>query len=213
MKLYAVLHPEDVAGLVLVDPAEERILPRARSAVRAKYGALLEAELELHSLAGRSHAAEQFDGCATAARTRDLDPASSLYKDCTDPPRAPLGPEIAAERRKIQMKRAYQEAQASEFAYSVNADPRPDDTYAMLFSGHALGDKPVIVLTHSLTDPKDPLDAASLLAGDTTHEETAALSTRGVHRIVPGTHHDIEIDRPQAVIDAVGEVLREVGKN
>jgi len=45
-----------------------------------------------------------------------------------------------------------------------------------------------------------------------THTQTAALSTRGTNRIVPGTHHNIEIDRPQAIIDAVGEVLREVAK-
>lgn len=212
MKLYTALYPKDVAGLVLVDPAEERILPRARDAVRSRFGATMAAELELHSLAGRSHAASQYNACAAAAHIRDLDPASGLYKDCTDPPRPPLGPLIAAERQKIQVKRAYQEAQASEFANSVNADPLPDDAYAALFSGHVLGDKPLVVLTHGIADPKNPLDAASLYAGVVTHQQTATLSTRGIHRIVPGTHHNIEIDRPQAVIDAVAEVLRDVGK-
>jgi hypothetical protein len=73
------------------------------------------------------------------------------------------------------------------------------------------GDKPLIVLTHSIVDPNDPLDAASLFAGDMAHRQTAALSTRGVNRIVPGTHHNIEIDRPQAVIEAIDEVLRGAG--
>jgi pimeloyl-ACP methyl ester carboxylesterase len=212
MKLYAVLYPEDVAGLVLVDPAEERILPRTRAAIRAKFGALVSAQLELHSLAGRSHAMAQFQDCATAADVRDLAPTSSLYKDCSDPVRPPLGPVIAAERQKIQVRRAYQDAQASEFANSVNADSRPDETYATLFSGRALGSKPLIVLTHSIYDPKDKLDEAGLFAGNVAHDQTAALSSRGVNRMVPATHHNIEVDKPQAIIDAITEVLRETGK-
>ena len=212
MKLYAVLYPEDVAGLVLVDPAEDRILSRTLPAIRAKFGALLAAQLELHSLNGRAQATGQFEDCAAAARGHDLDPASKTYKECSDPVRPPLGPEIAAERQKLQVKRAYQDAQDSEFAYSVNADPRPDETYARLFSGRALGNKPLIVLTHSIYDPKDPINAAGWFAGNAAHVQTAALSTRGVNRIVPGTHHNIEVDRPQAIIDAVNEVLRDVRK-
>src|SRR5437868_11401319 len=61
MKLYATLYPGEVAGLVLVDPAEERMLTRNRNALRSKFGATVTAELELHSLTGRSHAASQFD--------------------------------------------------------------------------------------------------------------------------------------------------------
>ena len=50
MKLYAALYPKDVAGLVLVDPTEERYGARMRAAVRAKYGAALAAEQELSGL-------------------------------------------------------------------------------------------------------------------------------------------------------------------
>lgn len=207
MKLYAVLYPGDVSGLVLVDPAEERIFARTRAALRAKYGNIPVAKLELQSLTGRSHAVSDYADCAAAARRHDLDPKSDLYKQCTDPVRAPLGPAIAAERQKLQVKSAYQSAQASEFAYSVNADPRPDDTYAALFTRHALGDKKLIVLTHSIFDPNDPLDAMSLFAGNLAHQQTAALSSHGVNRMVPGTHHNIEIDRPQSIIDAINEVL------
>jgi len=119
---------------------------------------------------------------------------------------------VAAERQKIQVKRANQDAQASELANSVYGDPRPDDAYAMLFSGHVLGDKPLIVLTHSIYDPKDPLDVAGFFAWNAAHEQTAALSTRGVNKIVPGTHHNIEVDRPQAIVDAVSTVLNEIAR-
>jgi len=211
VKLYAALYPEDVAGLVLVDPAEDRGFVRTRDALRAKFGTALAVKLELISLTGRPRTVSHYDDCAAAARVHDLDPASDIYKNCTDPTNPSLGPKIAAERQKIQVKRAYQDAQASEIANSVYDDLRSDDAYAKLFSGPALGDKPLIVLTHSIYDPNDPVSAASFFVWNSTHEQTAALSTRGFNRIVPDTHHDIEIDHPQAVIDAVTEVLNDIG--
>jgi len=42
------------------------------------------------------------------------------------------------------------------------------------------------------------------------HGELAALSTRGVDRLIPGSSHYVQLDKPQAVIDAVTEVLAEV---
>ena len=210
MKLYAALYPEDVAGLVLVDPSEERTYARMRDTLRARFGVRAAAKLELSDLTDLSRAISRYDGCAAAARIRDLDPASDLYKHCTDPVRQPLGPQIAAERQKIQVKRAYQDAQASELANSVYGDPRPEDAYAMLFAGHALGSKPLIVLTHSIHESKDPKDAADFFTWNALHDQTAALSTRGVNRIVPETHHNIEVDRPQAIVDAVNEVLNEI---
>jgi pimeloyl-ACP methyl ester carboxylesterase len=42
------------------------------------------------------------------------------------------------------------------------------------------------------------------------HEALAHLSSRGVHRIINGSGHAIQVDKPQAVIDAVDEVLRQL---
>jgi pimeloyl-ACP methyl ester carboxylesterase len=42
------------------------------------------------------------------------------------------------------------------------------------------------------------------------HEALAHLSSRGVHRIIKGSGHEIQLDKPQAVIDAVDEVLRQL---
>jgi pimeloyl-ACP methyl ester carboxylesterase len=42
------------------------------------------------------------------------------------------------------------------------------------------------------------------------HEALARLSSRGLHRIIKGSGHHIQLDKPQAVIDAVDEVLRQV---
>jgi pimeloyl-ACP methyl ester carboxylesterase len=42
------------------------------------------------------------------------------------------------------------------------------------------------------------------------HGELASLSTQGVDRIVPGSGHYVQIDKPHAVIDAVSEVVAEL---
>lgn len=41
-------------------------------------------------------------------------------------------------------------------------------------------------------------------------KEIAALSTRGRQRIVPGAHHLIADEQPQAVVGAITEILNEV---
>jgi len=42
------------------------------------------------------------------------------------------------------------------------------------------------------------------------HEALAQLSSRGVYRFIEGSGHAIQLDKPQAVIDAVDEVLRQL---
>lgn len=45
------------------------------------------------------------------------------------------------------------------------------------------------------------------------HGALAPLSLRGVHRIIKGSGHEIQLDKPQAIIDAVDEVLRASERN
>lgn len=73
-----------------------------------------------------------------------------------------------------------------------------------------LGDKPLVVLQE---DPATRQNApknvrAGLEWWFDGQKALVHLSSRGVFRIVKGSSHSIEIDKPQAVIDAVDEVLR-----
>lgn len=74
------------------------------------------------------------------------------------------------------------------------------------------GNLPLIVLSAGVPDTdKDPVAAAQQRAiweelGH-LHERIAALSSRGVHRVVAGSGHGIQIERPAAVISAVDEVV------
>ena len=76
------------------------------------------------------------------------------------------------------------------------------------------GSMPLVVLTAGVFEgPPDFSDAAK--AGvpaqraewQSGHDAYAALSTRGVNRTVAGSPHDIQHVKPQAVIDAIDEVV------
>lgn len=207
VKLYAALYPDEVAGLVLVDPSEERTAERARPLLRDRFGASIAARSELGDLTLFAWLTDRYTRCAAAARETPLDPASPTYRRCTDPPRKPLGPDTAAARTRIQVTAAYQQAQASEVLNSVYATERADPVYRDLFRPGVFGRKPMIVLTHGLYDPGEPLDVAGQAVGIALHEETSRLSQVGQHRVVPGTTHYIQLDAPHAVSKAISEVL------
>ena len=207
VKLYAALHPEDVAGLVLVDPAEERSWERTREQVTARYGQRLAARAELLDRAFFAALAARYEACRRQAAAGPLDPASVAYRRCTDPPRPQLGPSIAAERRRVQLSPAYQGAQASEIVNGVHGDAGGDAVYARLFRPGRLGWRPTIVLSHGRYDAADALDALGQAQGLALHRESARLSRRGRHRIVEKSGHQIPLDAPGAVVAAVIEVL------
>ncbi len=211
-KLHAALFPEDVAALVLIDPAEDRWWDRTRAMTRRKYSASLTARSELLDESLIARLEERYRHCVAAARTADLDPKTSAYRRCSDPPRPQLGPEIAAERARLQVKAAYQEAQASEIANSVYADDTGDAAYADLFRPGTFGPKPLIVLTSGRYDPNDPVDDLGHFQSVVLHRQTAALSSKGLQQDVAKSGHYIELDAPEVVIAAVEEVLSALDK-
>ncbi len=207
MKLYAALHPEQVAGLVLVDPSEERLWDRVGPALTARFGEKLVREAALDDRSGFGELISHFRECADTTRAGKLDDAA--YAKCTDPVRTQLGPTILAERRRLQATVAYQDAQLAESASSMFVpDANADARYAHLFAGpHPFGDKPVVVLTHSIWDMTPPFGETGYVSWVAGHKLTAALSTRGSERMVELSRHNIQVDHPDAVIGAVTEVL------
>jgi hypothetical protein len=53
---------------------------------------------------------------------------------------------------------------------------------------------------------RKPLEAAR----DATQQRIVATSSRGVLRTVADSSHDIELDQPRAVADAVAQVLKDL---
>jgi pimeloyl-ACP methyl ester carboxylesterase len=212
VKLHAALYPDDVAGLVLVDPSEDRAAARTRRMVAERHGALLAARGELLDQAFTTRLMDRYRRCGEAARDQDLDPASDLYRRCSDPVRPRLGPAIADERRRLQVRSGYQTAQASEILNSIYGDERGDPVYEALFRPGVFGRKPVVVLTHGRYDASDPLDAAGQAQFIALHQETARLSAVSHHRVVEGANHNIQIDAPEAIVEAIGTVLELLDK-
>ncbi|HEX6994268.1 MAG TPA: hypothetical protein VF339_08995 [Gammaproteobacteria bacterium] len=76
----------------------------------------------------------------------------------------------------------------------------------------SLADLPLIVLSRGLPDPGEPGDPPDALERWEAiwlelQAELAALSSRGELRIVADAGHNIHLDRPDAVIAAIREVV------
>lgn len=208
-KLYARTYPKDVAGLVMVDGAEENMVLRTREAMVKEFGEALVAASAKEDGDGLAGGVEHFRACAAKARAGTLGPDTEDYRRCTDPPRLPLGQALIAERRVIQPGPNYQHAQAEELAYSMYIpQPAADAKYLALFGGkHPLGDVPMLVLTATVYDMAGPYGYLGYRTWYTAHEQTAALSSRGEHREVARSRHNMQMDHPQAIVNAVTEIL------
>ncbi|WP_344705555.1 alpha/beta hydrolase [Sphingomonas swuensis] len=213
VKLAAALFPQDVAGLVLLDPSEERSWERTRGPLGAKHGVANAARAELADRSFFPALVEKYRGCAERAKAAGgLDPAAPDWRRCADPDRPALGDEANAERRRIHSTPTYQAAQYSEIAWCVYADPSADGVYARLFRPGMLGNKPVAVLTHQEEQSDDPVDRVNAEQGLLLHRETAALSRRGTHRLVTGSGHYIQLDQPEVAARAILAVVEKVGR-
>ena len=210
MKLYAALHPEDVAGLVLIDPSEERDSDRSRDFITKGWGASVAAQSELSGQRFLKSLMSRYRDCAEAAGKAPLDTADISYRRCTDPVRPALGPIIAAERAALQREAKYQRAQASEILNSIYGDSGADKAYANLFRPGMFRAMPLFVLTAPQEGGEEPVDAADAAAGNRLHDETARLSTAGCRDEAAGSGHNIQIDRPDVVIDLVNRMVAEV---
>jgi pimeloyl-ACP methyl ester carboxylesterase len=201
--LFADRHPRDTVGLVLLDPAiPEQIARRDRVAP------------ELSALGYRSVSNSILANirCAVAERAGLIGSGKPDPNNCFVPPIPPTAPEaIRRAFTTVMLDAASFETQASllgsaalDSAFIAN----PDRNY---------GSMPLIVLSAgemeqlSATAPdvvrlQYPAFFQEIRKGGA---EYAALSSRGIHRIVEGSTHDIPAVRPDAVIEAIGQVLDE----
>ena len=190
-RLYAQRWPKEVVGMVLVDssPAGEM---------------LLEVNLPDYDEAeGRESYAATMLHCALLAAQGPLDLYRPEYKDCS----APLPSDTPAAFRKI----APRFFTADYFAAKVSLI---SSLYTHRYDSvdhRSLGSMPLVVLTAKNTWGDTPagirFTATFLKYWLIQHESLAHLSSRGVHRYIKGSSHEIQLDKPQAVVEAVNEVL------
>ena len=191
VRRYAQQHPDDVAALVLVDPPEQGA------------DAQLPEQWKRDGEAARVQRNAFLDACAKAAEAGTLDAADGPLKACLRAPPPWQSAAVAAASRANKLKPAYWRTLRSELDgnTAVFAEPVP--------SNETYGSIPVVVLTAPQDFPGVPDDVRKAMraAREQTQSRLAASSTRARRVAVAETSHDIGLDQPRAVADAVLEAL------
>jgi pimeloyl-ACP methyl ester carboxylesterase len=194
-RLYAERWPKDVSGMVLVDtsPAGEELIEENQPGLADDESIESYVSDELH--------------CALLAANGPLKRSSPEYKDCSKA----LPSDTPVAFRKIWP----QFFTASYWAAKVSLI---SSLYTHRYDSvdqRSLGAMPLVVLSAERsfsTETPAGVQFWEAYKKDwfARHEALAHLSSRGVHRIVYGSGHGIQVEKPQAVIDAVDEVLRQL---
>jgi len=196
VRLYADLYRDDVAGLVLVDSSHEdnmlswlEMYPEPDVMTRFK--------------AQRAEETREAQICIDGAKAGFI-PGSESYLRCVSTGiNTRYSPAINAVYYRLQQQPAFLQARLWEDeAFDL------DSPEQLRMARRSYGDLPMIVLTRAMSDGEDgaPIDPSGWLHLQ-LHQDLAGLSTRGEQRTVPHSTHDIHMDQPQAVIDAIFDVL------
>lgn len=196
-RIFQQTFPEKVAGLVLVDPVSRvewtRASPQrkktlARGVALSRRGALLAhmglVKLALNLLMAGSRVIPKLVARASAGNGAGV--TERLAGEVRKLPRE-LWPVIAAH---------WSEAQG--FEAMADALEKLPVSVRQIQEGRTLGDLPIIVLSAGTSDELATRE----------HEHDARLSTRGEHITIPAAGHWIQLDQPDAVIEAIKRVLQ-----
>ena len=190
VRLFSNRRPQDVVGMVLVDPSVEH--QDRRFAAMFGEGAAGVGPL-------RARAAQ----CLAAAEAGSLPATEPPLDRCVPAARPGQDPAAAAARRAEAMRPSTWRARISELdtLWGATSDQ-------LSAARQSYGDLPLVVLTADGTYAAAPEAARQPLANLWwgLHRELARRSTRGVSRVVKGSSHMMMTDRPDAIIDAVDEV-------
>jgi pimeloyl-ACP methyl ester carboxylesterase len=188
VRLYAARHPQEVAGLVLVDAAHEDQYRRAPSEIRE-----LLAQVE-------EQTRQQLEGLKALIESGSLD-AGMLPV----PPGLPAAAAetfralVAASPKHVETLLAEQQAVGAIHA---------ELTAARITS---LGDLPMVVLSHgqpmAMPGMTEEVNQANERLWQQLQAELAALSSRGRLVVAEGSGHYVQLERPELVIEAINEVV------
>jgi pimeloyl-ACP methyl ester carboxylesterase len=210
--LLQAAYPNDIAGAVLVDPSflnqwksvSDVLSPEARSEYLKPF---LQWSDDTHA-------------CLELARSGALaTPSTKQAKNCVDPEN--YGPDPGDQLLRSELARRYAQtkvlsAMASEIdSVLPGKNWKSVDDDQLESAPLAFGDKPLIVLTrdrwHSARSSMTPTQEARRLAVWVAgHGALSNTSRHGSHVVVANSGHNVQIDQPNAVIDAVRRVVEEV---
>jgi pimeloyl-ACP methyl ester carboxylesterase len=194
--LYADRFPSQVAGLVLIDPVftgqdmDEN--PEEQARAQAIYS---RSQTWMRNCGERARAhqltRENPAGCFPLMTGRPSAEADYLVEQFSQPSRWDA---MLSESQNLHAPNALSEDELEEQRAT-----------------RSFGDMPIIVLTASII-PAEPSETAeehakSVAHWKAGHDRLAARSTKGESIVVPNASHMIQLDQPQAVIDAIRKVV------
>jgi pimeloyl-ACP methyl ester carboxylesterase len=191
VRLYARLHPDDVRALVLIDPPAQDI------AAFAPAWAKSESELDAQRLAFVRQ-------CGDAAEHDQLRSPPPALKACLSGANPLASAKLNAATKAWKSRPAFWRTLLSELQDNASVFNQPVETTK------TLGSLPLLVLTADGTYNDAPQDLRKSLeaARDQTQTRITATSSRGTRRLVKASSHDIQLDQPEVVADAVLQMLR-----
>jgi pimeloyl-ACP methyl ester carboxylesterase len=200
--------PKAVVGMVLVDPS----IPDQE----ARFERVVPAQTRLAGTSEDQSFVKALRKCVAAIRTGVVRPGAPDPDQCLRPP--PIPPNYPEPLRDVLAKQeatATPAMSASVMETIASYLGALDEDGRMVVSPHRnYRDMPLIVLTAGKFNVR--ADATQAFKDEVparqaewklAHDEYAALSRQGVNRMVPGSAHIIPQEKPQAVIDAVVEVI------
>ncbi|WEK46709.1 MAG: alpha/beta hydrolase [Candidatus Andeanibacterium colombiense] len=207
--IFADRHKEDVVGMVLVDPTPAADPDAPPDPATPNINALMAGEPPFITMLQR---------CAAGLRAGTLHSGAPDPDNCLNPPPPPAEypPELRDALLALRVGATPQATAAAldNIAYYSSAARIAADTRAAYNPARNYGAMPLIVLSagDSGISPNNPPEINAELPAlmafkQRAHEHLATLSTRGVHRIIADSPHDIPHVKPQAVIDAIDEVV------
>jgi pimeloyl-ACP methyl ester carboxylesterase len=197
-RLYAQRWPKEVVGMVLVDTA------------LAGEGLIDENQPGFDEVIGEESYAADMLHCAFLVANGPLEPSRPEYNDCTSATALPSDTPAAFRKAWPQFFTAYYFADKVSLMSSVYTH-RYDSV-----DHRRLGAMPLVVLSaedswgKSGTPESVWFHRSYSKVWTALQQGLAHLSSRGVQRLIKDSGHHIQLEKPQAVIDAVDEVLREL---
>jgi pimeloyl-ACP methyl ester carboxylesterase len=202
VRLYADLHPDEVAGMVLIDPSEEDWVESVWK-LDLKQRTYAQYHAELESL---------WQGLREcAAKTRFVE-GTELYKRCVPDFNPRFSSVINAAYLKIHLSPAYQKATLTE-----NESVHEASSDQLRAAWRWYGAMPLIVMASSPRTKLRPDETQQHMdAVNRVHlflfDRMALQSSRGVVRIVADSQHNIQMTQPEAVSAAILDILHAVAR-
>lgn len=196
-QVYAYRYPEQVKGLVLVEPQTENETARLDKVTNGKIK-------QIYAMV------RQQDQYCLSEAEKGFKAGSEPFSNCIGNPLEFYGPVLGKAVLKSEMTKSYWRTRVDEFKAIDISDGQ------LRARRKPLGDLPLLVLTRGVSPyavpgkPQSALNKAMEDENEKVHKELAALSTKGKQRVVAGAGHVIEAEQPAAVAQVVLEVLRQI---